>query len=266
MKSVVLENTDIRVSRLSLGTGGLHHILRAPNRQRLLAAAVDCGITHFDTSPYYGDGLAEVELGRFMDRRRAALTIATKVGLYPHGKAAYSGWEAWVKKAAGKLLPHFAAPIQDWSIERARTSLRQSLSRLRTDYVDFLFLHEPDLSLIDGDAFLRWLEGERKTGTIRSWGLAGLPLLIGPWLQQNSALASVIQTRDDLSDKSADFLLHHNRNLQFTYGYFSAVRRESNPLSVADVMQGALRRNSGGSILVSTRRPERLASLASFVQ
>lgn len=266
MKSVILENTDIRVSRLSFGTGSLHHILRATNRQRLLAAALDCGITHFDTSPYYGDGLAEADLGRFMAGRRSRLTITTKVGLYPHGKTASSGWQTWVRKAAGKLLPRIGAPVQDWNIDRARASLRQSLLRLQTDYVDFLFLHEPDFSLVDGDAFLRWLEGERKSGTIRSWGLAGLPSLISPWLQQNSALASVIQTRDDLSNKPADFLFEHKRHPQFTYGYFSAIGRENDPLSVADVMRGALRRNSRGSVVISTRRPTRVAALAAFVQ
>jgi aryl-alcohol dehydrogenase-like predicted oxidoreductase len=264
VKFTVIENTDVRVSRLSFGTGALHHLLEARQRQRLLAAAVDAGITHFDTSPYYGYGLAEFDLGKFMCGRRTEFTIATKVGLYPSGKAARSGCEVWLRKALAKVHKRYGLPVVDWNVGQARASLHASLKRLRTDYVDFLFLHEPDLSMVDSEEFLRWLEIERTTGTIRYWGLAGLSSLLEPWLQAGSPLASVVQTKDNLTERCADFACQH-RHLQFTYGYLSAHAQHGGTGPFTEVLRSALLRNTHGSVLVSTRRPERLRSLASVV-
>jgi aryl-alcohol dehydrogenase-like predicted oxidoreductase len=266
VKSVVIENTDVRVSRLSFGTASLHHVLTASQRLRLLAVAADQGITHFDTSPYYGDGLAELELGAFISKGRSSRTVATKVGIYPRAGTTRSGLTVWLRRVRGRLHPRSAEPVVDWGVRRARISLRDSLKRLRTDYVDFLFLHEPDLSLMEADGIRQWLEDERSRGTIRFWGLAGVPSLIEPWLQADSALAAVVQTRDDLESRSADVLRRHNRRLQFTYGYLSVLKKASGVSSLADVMEGALRRNSDGSVLVSTRHADRLVSIASFAQ
>ena len=52
-------------------------------RLRLLEVAFEHGITHFDTAPLYGMGLAEEVLGRFCRGKRDAITITTKFGLLP---------------------------------------------------------------------------------------------------------------------------------------------------------------------------------------
>jgi aryl-alcohol dehydrogenase-like predicted oxidoreductase len=57
--------------------------LTSTGRLRLLEAAFDQGITHFDTAPLYGAGLAEEVLGRFCKGRRHNVTITTKFGLLP---------------------------------------------------------------------------------------------------------------------------------------------------------------------------------------
>jgi aryl-alcohol dehydrogenase-like predicted oxidoreductase len=57
--------------------------LTSAGRLRLLEVAFEEGITHFDTAPLYGQGLAESLLGRFASSRREALTITTKFGLVP---------------------------------------------------------------------------------------------------------------------------------------------------------------------------------------
>ncbi len=57
--------------------------LTSAGRLRLLDVAFEEGITHFDTAPLYGQGLAESLLGRFARSRREALTITTKFGLVP---------------------------------------------------------------------------------------------------------------------------------------------------------------------------------------
>ncbi len=57
--------------------------LTSAGRLRLLEVAFEEGISHFDTAPLYGQGLAESLLGRFARSRRDALTITTKFGLVP---------------------------------------------------------------------------------------------------------------------------------------------------------------------------------------
>src|SRR5882762_45864 len=103
MKHAVIENTDIRVSRIAFGMASLHHLFSATRRQRIIQTAASSGITHFDTSPYYGYGLAERDLGQFLRGQRAAFSVTTKVGLYPWGAASSHAVSVWVRKALGKL-------------------------------------------------------------------------------------------------------------------------------------------------------------------
>ena len=262
MRQVLLPGTDIRVSRISFGTASLHHLFSAADRQELLRAAADAGITHYDTSPYYGYGLAEADLGRFAHGRRSAVTLTTKVGLYPLGFAHVHAAGVWSRKALGKLAPRLSLPAVDWQVARARTSLIASLRRLRTDYVDFLLLHEPVPYLIARDEWLAWLEAERAAGRVRAWGLAGTAARFGTWVQARHPLAQVVQTQDSLDRRQADFLTVSGRELQFTYGYLSAGRSGAGGMSPEEVLRQALDRNRTGAVLVSTRRVDRLRRLA----
>ena len=81
MRTVALPGTSLLSSRLGFGLSGLHHLLRSKDRQNLLASALNHGITYFDTSPYYGHGVAERELGTFARGRRSGILLATKFGM-----------------------------------------------------------------------------------------------------------------------------------------------------------------------------------------
>lgn len=262
MKFTVIENTNVRVSRLSFGTASLHHLFSDVRRQRLLAAAADVGITHFDTSPYYGYGLAESDLGQFMRGRRSDFTITTKFGLYARGKEACSGWDVWARKALGKIHKPHSRPVVDWSVLRARASLEASLKRLNCDYVDFLFLHEPDPGMANADELLRWLEDEQTRGRVRYWGLAGLPSRLEPWLNVEHPLTSVLQVKDGIVERTANFAPNRKRKFQFTYGYLSSGPKGSSAETISDILNGVIKRNATGSVLMSTRRSERLKQLA----
>lgn len=261
MQYSVIENTDVRVSRISFGTASLHHLFSARQRQHLLETAASAGISHFDTSPYYGYGLAESDLGVFMQGRREGLTVTTKVGLYPFGGAAHGATGVWARKAVGKCYPRLSAPEIDWCVQRAATSLTASLRRLKTDYVDFLFLHEPDISLLNADEFLGWVEAERSKGKVRYWGLAGLPILLEPWLRIGHPLANVLQIKDSLSQHHADFIIKSDRGFQFTYGYLSSQIREGTVVPADVLTRKALMRNTQGSVLVSTRKASRIEEI-----
>ena len=262
----LLPGTGIEVSHLGFGTGSLHHILSARRRLDLLSAAAASGIMHFDTAPYYGYGLAETDLGRFLRVRRSGLTVATKVGLYPFGP--YSGHVAtvWSRKLAGKLISRIALPQVDFRVTRARESVTSSLRRLGTGHVDFLFLHEPDPALVVTDEMLAWLETERREGRIRAWGIAGLRENVATWAVGPHRLAEVVQTQDSLHRRQADFLISAGREMQFTYGYLSDRGDGGERMSPTDIVREALKRNSTGCVLVSSRSESRLEQLACALQ
>lgn len=266
MKYLEIDGTGIRVSRLAFGTASLHRVFSAASRQRLLHEAVLVGITHFDTSPFYGEGLAERDLAKLLRGRRSEITVATKVGLYPNSTASASTTSVWARKVAGKVVPSISRPVIDWTVERAKLSLRESLARLRCDYVDFLFLHEPDRQAVDADEFMRWIEAEHASGTVRCWGLAGEASLVAPWLRLKHPLARVIQTRDSIERQEADFIGAVGRRPQFTYGYLSSGREDLQWKEPSTVMRAALARNERGAVIVSTRRGERISQLAGVVQ
>ena len=262
MQYLTLRNTNINVSRVSFGTASLHHLLSPKKRNMLLEKALSLGITHFDTSPYYGYGLSEVELGKMLKGQRNDITISTKVGLYPPKNTSYNLFNIWTRKAIGKFYSKLSKPEIDWSVKVANLSLEQSLKRLNTDYVDFLFLHEPNMIIIETEEFTKWIEELIKQGKIRHGGLAGLPKFIQPWIEKSHPLCKVIQTRDSPADREIINSFSINGHMpQFTYGVLSQIS-QSDPLNnVEKIMQNALQRNYSGSVIVSTRKLLRLKEL-----
>jgi aryl-alcohol dehydrogenase-like predicted oxidoreductase len=260
MKQIQIANTDLRVSRLSFGTASLHHLMRQSERQALLQQASDAGFTHFDTSPYYGTGLAERTLGSMPAAWRQRVTLASKVGLYSPAGALGNVPDMLARKVLGKFLPVLNKAVVDWSVARAQRSLELSLRRLGRGHLDLLYLHEPDAALIKTDEWLGWVQAQVKAGRIRYWGLAGEAPCIAAMLAQAAPLAAVIQVRDSLGQRQADVVLNNDRPLQFTYGYLSQLAQPDKPAEAT--LREALARNTTGSLIVSTRRRERIASLA----
>jgi len=127
-----------------------------------LAAALDCGFTHFDTAPLYGFGIAEQELGKVMTTHSGNTTIASKIGLYPPGGMAKSTIGVWSRKGLGKILPTISKAVVDWSVSQANRSLERSLRSLKRDCLDILFLHEPLASMINEERFLSWLHQQKE--------------------------------------------------------------------------------------------------------
>lgn len=265
MKRVVLPRTDLVVSRLSLGSASLHHVPTHRQRQRLLAAALDCGITHFDTAPLYGYGLAEREIGRFAAKHSGSITVATKVGLYPpnhgHSKSAIS---VWTRKVLGRLSPRLSRPMVDWTLKAAALSFDHSLQRLQRDYVDILFLHEPLPGLIDDALTLAWLQALSDQGKIRYWGLAGVASGFERWIREDHELAQILQVRDRHHDDVADLIHESDRQLQFTYGCLR--RAAACGVNPGQAIRQALSRNSSGSVLVSSRKAAHIEQLIDAAQ
>lgn len=263
MQKVQIDATDLLVSRFGFGTASLHHVYSQSGRIDLLHAAHAAGISHFDTSPYYGYGLAENSIGLFSKGRRDRITVASKIGLYAPGKAAGTPG-VWLRKAAGRIFPSASLPRVDWSIPEAERSLDASLKRLGTDYLDILFLHEPDAEHVDADTLLDWLVKQRSKGKIRHWGVAGIPGPYLQWLAASHPIAGIVQCKDSLDKMQADVVMKQ-RTLQFTYGYLSSAPSVRDGGSIDSIISKVLKRNPNGAILFSSRNRERIESIARMV-
>lgn len=142
---VTLPRSGLSVSRIGVGLAHLH-LMPPPARATLIDTAIDLGMTHFDTSRFYSDGLSEEVLGSLLGARRAQVTITTKFGLLPTpligrmGRMAPLGRK--LRSAATRLkLTHY--PKQRYTPDTLRRSLAASLKALRTDHVDVFAIHEP---------------------------------------------------------------------------------------------------------------------------
>lgn len=257
MRKITLDKTDLELSRVAFGTGSLHHLFRASARLRLLSEACDAGISHFDTAPYYGEGLAEQDLGRLAASVRRSTTVATKIGLYPSAGPVGSALRLWARRLIGRLSGRSAGPRADFALATARASFERSLRALRRERVDILLLHEPLIADVPAESLLAWLREARDRGLLRAWGVAGEAVRVEPFVANGSELAQIVQTRDSVARREASFLARHGRMLQITYGYFSG-----GAASVAS----ALECNRSGTIVFSTRKIERLREMAASLE
>ena len=258
MEQITLTNTQLAVSRLSFGTSRLHHLRTSCCRQQLLHESVAHGFTHFDTSPYYGDGIAEHELGRFLATSNQNITVATKVGMYPSRPRTHLAANVWARKLIGKFVPNMSKARVNWSVRYARQSLNESLLSLQRDFVDILFLHEPNPNLIRTDEWIKWLEDIKARGKVRYWGVAGSREQFQQWAKSGAKLAHLLQVRDSLN-MELDWHSTFGRAPQFTFGYLTATDQVD---GVTKTLQKALSRNPMGSVLVSTRKLHRIKQLA----
>ena len=144
-------------------------------------AAWNQGTRLFDTAPFYGAGLSEVRLGRILsNRNRGEYVLSTKVGRIILDEVETGAREFGEK---GGLF-EFGRPnkiIYDYSEKGTFRSIDDSLRRLGTDRVDFVWIHDVARDFF-GDEWLarfeaartgafRALSHLREEGAIKAWGL-----------------------------------------------------------------------------------------------
>jgi aryl-alcohol dehydrogenase-like predicted oxidoreductase len=162
MRTRRFADTGLETSAIGFGTWALGSDWwgEHDDPDRLVARALELGITFFDTGDTYGQGLNEEIVGAALERagaRRESIQLATKFG--------------YVLDSERQGHPEGERP-HDWSPGRTRRALDASLRRLRTDYVDLYQLHNPRMDALERDDLWEELESLRAEGRIRHYGIA----------------------------------------------------------------------------------------------
>lgn len=155
-----LGKTGLEVSSISIGAsslGGVFHSLDENVGIQAIHTAVDNGINFIDVSPYYGHLKAEIVLGKALkDIDRKRYYLSTKVGRY--GKDGVNYW--------------------NYSAERAKASVYESMERLNVDYIDLINVHDIEFADLEQVCYetLPALVELRNEGVVKHIGITNLNL------------------------------------------------------------------------------------------
>ena len=142
-----LGTSGLKVSEVGLGCNNFGMRIDQQATKGVVDAAIEAGITLFDTADVYGATQSEVFLGKALGKRRHDVVLATKFGMQMgDDKARSGGSRRWMMRA-----------VED------------SLKRLGTDYIDLYQLHRYDAET-PLDETLRALDDLVTQGKVRYIG------------------------------------------------------------------------------------------------
>ena len=147
MKMRRLGTSGLKVSEVGLGCNNFGMRIDQAATQGVVDAALEAGITFFDTADIYGGTKSEEFLGKALGKRRQDITLATKFGMrIGDDPRRVGGSRRWIMRA-----------VED------------SLTRLGTDYIDLYQMHSPDADT-PIDETLRALDDLVTQGKVRYLG------------------------------------------------------------------------------------------------
>jgi aryl-alcohol dehydrogenase-like predicted oxidoreductase len=121
-----LGDSGLMVSTVGIGTNAFGTRIDERQTRAVVHAALDAGVTLFDTADTYGRGASEELLGRALGAHRDEVVVATKFGMDMGG----ANGPDWGARASRRYV---------------RRAVEASLRRLGTDHIDLYQLHQPDL-------------------------------------------------------------------------------------------------------------------------
>ncbi|CCW10596.1 aldo/keto reductase (plasmid) [Rhodococcus aetherivorans] len=164
----VLGRTGVRLTPLTLGTMNFGRWQEEGESLRIIAAALDAGISSIDTADVYAQGVSEEIVGKAIKGRRDSVFLATKF----NGQMGDD--------------PRNAGASRRWIVRAVEDSLR----RLGTDYIDLYQAHrpDPDASLLET---LQTFNDLIRQGKIRYYGtsvFSAHQLVEAHWLAEKYGL------------------------------------------------------------------------------
>jgi aryl-alcohol dehydrogenase-like predicted oxidoreductase len=175
-----LGRSGLMVSTVGLGCNNFGMRIDLGASRAVVDAALDLGITLFDTSDSYGT--SEEILGELLQGRRDQVVLATKFG----------------SDLRGALGPDWGARA---SRRYVRAAVERSLRRLRTDHIDLYQLHRPDgiTPIEETLGALTELVREGKVRAIGSSNLAAWQVVDAEWTSRQNGLERFVSAQNEYS-------------------------------------------------------------------
>jgi aryl-alcohol dehydrogenase-like predicted oxidoreductase len=149
----MLGNSGLEVSAIGLGCMGMSHGYGPPSDKKemisLIHAAIDRGVTFFDTAEVYGPYVNEELVGEALEPFKGKVALATKFG---------------IKMENGKQ-------VLDSKPEIIRQSVEGSLNRLKVDTIDLYYQHRVDPN-VPIEEVAGVVQDLIKEGKVKHWGLS----------------------------------------------------------------------------------------------
>jgi len=169
--------SGLKVSLAGLGCNNFGMRIDQTAADTVVHAALDAGVTLFDTARIYGGGKSEAMLGTALGSRRADVVIATKFGL--------------------STGPHDAGGSRRHIVTSVETSLRE----LGTDWIDLLQLHFPDPGTPIEETLraLDDLVGDGKVRYVGCSNFTGWMVADAHWTATTNGLAPFVSAQNEWS-------------------------------------------------------------------
>ncbi|CAM3272342.1 aldo/keto reductase [Occultella aeris] len=176
--------SGLTVSAVGLGCNSFGRNTPGPEVPALVAAALDAGVTLFDTADTYGatPGVSEELLGAALGSHRDEVVVASKFGMDTGG---LNG--------------------ADWGVRGSRRYIRRavegSLRRLGTDHIDLYQMHKPDphTPIEETLAALHELVVEGKVRYVGSSNFAGWQVVDADWTARTAGYTPFISAQNEYS-------------------------------------------------------------------
>ncbi len=171
MKHRRLGNSDLYVSEvgygcMSIGRDEAHAI-------RLIHTALASGVNFLDTADLYDQGLNEQLVGKAISDRRSDVILATKVG--------------------NRFIPGKPGWLWEPSKSYIKASVKESLQRLRTDYIDLYQLHGGTMD-DPMDEIIEAFEELKQEGVVRYYGMSSIrPNVIREYIKRSNMVSVMMQ-------------------------------------------------------------------------
>jgi len=179
MENNIFGKTEKNVSRLGLGLAQVGFQLgneEYTTAEKILNLALDNGINFLDTAEMYLE--SESILGRAVSHRRDEYFLATKAG-------------------TGRTT----SPDSEWTYEKMKSSVENSLKKLNTDIIDLIQLHSCETHILEKGDVIRALQDCKLEGKVRFIGYSG-DNEAAKWAV-NSNLFDTLQTSYGIADQRA---------------------------------------------------------------
>ncbi|VEF47898.1 aldo/keto reductase [Bacillus freudenreichii] len=171
MEKRKLGKSDLFITKMGLGCMSLG--TDSANAEKIIKTALDEGVNYFDTADLYDYGVNEEIVGKTLRAVRDQVIVATKVGNRRTDKK--DGWD-W-----------------DPSKKHIKEAVKNSLRRLRTDYIDLYQLHGGTIE-DPIDETIEAFEELKSEGLIRHYGISSIrPNVIREYAARSSIVSVMMQ-------------------------------------------------------------------------